>query len=647
MILLSGQTLTAKTWFTPESFQLQLGERDSSASLTIGPDAPEIVVGDWMQDDTEPGKGIVWRVRSVDQDYNTDTRTINLEHVIQTLKDTVMFGEITTDMLGGGNARAAAQYVLSRQSIWALGNFGYSKSAPFEFNSDNLMDALEEITSALPDAVWEYDFTSIPFKLHINQPNTAVQCEMRGGRNLSTLKKTIDRSRMYTRIYPIGADDLRISGNYIEQNTNLYGVICKVETDQAYSTEAQLRQWAQDRLRRHCEPTVTITINGLDLSEATGEPLDMLKIGSVCRVPVPELGTVIAEKITRLNWKDKVRDKEDVTVTLANNLEDVASIFKNESRTAAKAGRSGARIAGKADTKIEDTAAGLYTQIIRTAEQIRLEAGDTKRELMASIDVQADRIGLVVEGTGTNAKIKPASIVASINDSGDSSIALSAKYITLDGITKLNEIMTVTSGAVHISKPLMVDGGYADFNEIRIHGTRYAVTQANADYMIVAANVDGNTLTLTRANGTTVPFSKATSLSGAWSGGIFTVTAKQNGIQVNSLAEIITGTNINGTPTLNPSNNKYIDAEVEVKAKEQGESGSGNVVYTSTKSINASAAWQAGYNSAPGDTKTQRNDLYCTGATVQGGGYSNYTFSATLPTSRFSSGNTYTFWRVP
>ena len=514
MILLNGQTLVQKDWFFPESFQLQLGERDSSATITIGPDAPEISVGDWMKDDTEPGAGVVWRVKSVDTNFREQTRTIVLEHILQTLKDTVMFGEISTEELGGGDARLAVQYILARQNIWTLGVFEYSLSAPFEFNGDTLLDAIEEISSALADCVWDYDLSALPFRLNIRQPNPAVRCEMRGGRNLSTLQKSIDRSRMYTRIYPIGKDNLHITGDYIEQNQNIYGVICKVETDQAYSSEDQLRMWAADRLRRHCEPTVTITINGLELSQETSEPLDKLVVGTVCQVPVPELGTVIQERITRLQFKDKIKDPQDVTVTLANNREDVATIFKNEAATAAKSGRSGARVAGSTKGLVEDTAKGLYTHIDQTASAIRLEAADTKRELRAEIKVEADRIGLVVEGTGENAKIKPASIVASINNS-ESSVVISADHISLDGKTTITQLLT---GKAHISA-LRV-------NDLQVQ------PQAGMGYLPVTdcintATTTGNELKLYRMNGELVAtFSKATTLSGTWSGRVFTVTAK-------------------------------------------------------------------------------------------------------------------------
>lgn len=537
MVLFNGQTLNAKNWFKPESMQLQLGEKDSTASITVGPDAPEIVVGDWMRDDTEPGKGIVWRAKTVDIDYVSQTRTISLEHVIQTLKDVVIFEEATTDMMGGGDAKRAIMYVLGHQSIWALGTFGYTFSADYEFSSTTVMDAMEEICSTLADPVWTYDLTSLPFKLNINPQSTTVTCEMRGGRNLTTIKKNIDRSRMYTRLYPIGESDLRLTEVYVQQNTGLYGVIEKIETDQAYGTESQLRQWATDRLKRHCEPTVSITISGLELSQSTGESMDKLAIGTVCRVPIPELNVNIEEKITRLQWKDKIKDPEDVTVTLANNREDIATIYKSESSTTSKSSSTSAKISGKTDNKIEDETKGLYTQINRTAASIRQEAGDTKLELQSSIDEQASRISIVVEGTGKNAKIKPASIVTAINDSNESSVAISAKHITFDGRTNLNNVMGVTNRNVLIHGNLIVDDGkYIQAAELFLRGQSSSAS-LNADKMetmIIRASVSGNVLTLTPNRGDPITFSKATTLSGTWSGNIqagkaYKVTAKQNG----------------------------------------------------------------------------------------------------------------------
>ena len=53
--LLNGHSLTKKERFVPESQPLNLAERASTTTLTVGPSAPEIGVGDWLQDETDPG----------------------------------------------------------------------------------------------------------------------------------------------------------------------------------------------------------------------------------------------------------------------------------------------------------------------------------------------------------------------------------------------------------------------------------------------------------------------------------------------------------------------------------------------------------------------------------------------------------------
>lgn len=51
---------------------------------------------------------------------------------------------------------------------------------------------------------------------------------------------TVDRSRMFTRFYPIGNDNLTLPGGYVSRNENLYGVISKTETDQSRKTVGEL-----------------------------------------------------------------------------------------------------------------------------------------------------------------------------------------------------------------------------------------------------------------------------------------------------------------------------------------------------------------------------------------------------------------------
>lgn len=366
MILLTAHSLTPRGRFEVETCPLTLEERNSQIQFTLPVGEAELTTGDWIRDDTDPGAGIVYRIRTVETNYQTRTVSCTAEHIIKVLRDTVIFGEVTPSDMGGTetsvSALAAIKNAINRQSDWVLNEqgFGYgSVSAGYTFNGDSVYEAIETVCSTLEDCWWSYDVSVYPFVLTIAHKATTATCEMRGGRNISSIRRTVDRSRMYTRIYPIGKENLHITGNYLSKNTNIYGVICKVETDQSIESEDHLRMWAQGRLNRHCEPSVTTSINGLELSQETGEPLDHLTLGTVCRVPLPEFGTTLNETITKLQWRDKIKEPENVSVTLSNEMEDVASIIRQEQASGSgltgRGGRAGAKKAGEDHAWFVDT----------------------------------------------------------------------------------------------------------------------------------------------------------------------------------------------------------------------------------------------------------------------------------------------------
>ena len=327
MILLRWRSMEPIRKVPLESMSLELSERESTASITPA-DMTGISLDSWLQDETEPGKGIVWRVRNIRNDYTNDTPEVELEHVVNSLKDDLLFGEITPAVITGDakatvcTARQAVEYILSKQTSkdWVLGTFDYGNvSNAYKFDGDSLFDALEEVTKTLEGARWSYGLGGYPFKLNITQKTDTVESELRPARNLQTITKTVDKSGMYTRIYPIGYDDLHLSGaGYIERNVNLYGLVSHTETDTSRKTEAELRAWAETRLAVHCEPKVTIEVDGLELAEATGVPLDKLWLGFRCRIPLWEFGTEITERIESLSYPDMMNQPEVVQITLAN-----------------------------------------------------------------------------------------------------------------------------------------------------------------------------------------------------------------------------------------------------------------------------------------------------------------------------------------
>lgn len=731
MILLDGRSLTKKAYFRPESMSLSLEERSSSASMTIGPAAPTLKAGDWLLDDCEPGEGIVWIVRTIDQDFGSETRTVSLSHIIQSLKDTIIFGEVKAGTMAGDESattctgREAAEYALGYQSDWQLGNFAYPVEMAFSFNGDSVFEALETVTETCGDAEWNYDLSAYPFTLHITHQESEASCEMRPGRNISSVKRTIDRSGMYTRLYPVGENDLHITGDYVQKNVSTYGLIEKTETESSIGDEDWLRAWAQARLERHCEPKVTIEIDGLELSESTGEDLDHLRLGKVCRCPLPEYSTQIAERITKLSWKDKLSEPENVTVTLANNRENLSMKLAKSESSSSKSSRASVKTDSEIHKTIEDTANGLYnrlditasylrseisdtangiysrieqtasyirsevsdtangiysrieqtasyirsevvdeiddvyTTIDQTAMYIRQEARDTANGIYSRIEETASYIRAEVSDTAngiysrieetasyirtevstktgslrsmitqtasrfevaisgvvdSEGKVTAASIAAAIDTtSGASIITLSADHIklTAGSTLKLSDVLTVTqsgdvtitgdvysTGAFHPNGISMAAGSSLSFTFGTAPPATYTFSSSNVPGMIVDAAVADNTLTLTKMNGDTVTFSKATTLSGAWSGsGLYTATARQETTTVGTVTTQLYGVTTNGSPTQNLLNRQHVLAPVKVVADvpEQGSYSDGTNVLTTNVDIDASIAFSHGW----------------------------------------------------
>lgn len=167
---------------------------------------------------------------------------------------------------------------------------------------------------------------------------------------------------------------------------------------------------------------------------------------------------------------------------------------------------------------------GLEWNLSVTAGELRSEMSNKETELRSSISQQADRISLVVEGTGNNAHIKPASIVAAINaQTGQSTIFLDANKIKIgsdSGTTvDLADAIGINDGYVEMKKGVLFDNSaiFGNGKTIAIQGDAgggtigtISISYANMKSAIKSASVsaDGTTLTLTPFTGTAINFSK-------------------------------------------------------------------------------------------------------------------------------------------
>ena len=670
--LLNGHSLTEKARFQPESMPMVLNERQSTATITIGPAAPEIKVGDWLQDMDEPGAGIVWRVKTVDTQYETKTRTLRLEHVINSLRDRLMFGEVKpADMSGTPGASSctaeeAVQYILDQQSDWILGGFDYSEiTNPYNFNGDDLFSALETVSGTLEKCWWTLDTTVYPFIININHRATVFSTELRMMRNISTAKMTIDKSRMYTRLYPIGKNNLHIDTNYVSKNENIYGIISKTETDNSISSKMELVRWATERLNNHCEPAVTVTVGVIDLSRETGEELDHLTVGVMCRMPLPGFNTTIEEIITQLNYPDKIRDPEEATATLANIQDDVASIINNLIKSGGRSGRVSAKDAEEDHAWIEDTTdhvtliaeaaigkdgdnpvdwsrvaqlgvdgEGISGRVTRaegdiitaqtaiTANEnaITLEAQratGAESSLSGQISVEAGKISQIVTAVGEDGQVTAASICLAINDSGDSEAKINASKIYLLGQTiadtitanyiktKIEDISFIQAHTISLDTALNVGG---TFNLLGVNCTSLVsgvksirVSQpTNNVYTLQYTTYDDSEW---QSAGT---FSRATTLSGAWSGRNYSVTASPQGnINVGIVYDGIVPDTSDPIVYEKIGNNHYVKRDYIVYS-DDGNGDADSIIMKKEVSILANDAYNAGYTdgSASGGSTT-------------------------------------------
>ena len=670
MILLDGHSLTPLKPVQAETMQLTLKERDSTASFTPT-DMDGIGIGSWFLIDKGPGSGTVWRVKSIRTVYATNTPTVELEHAVNMLRDRILFGEVkSTDISGGSTctAKQAAQYILRQQGDFTLGAFDFNVSNPYKFDGDSLYDALETVSNSLEGAWWSYDFSTYPFKLNITRKPDGVACEMREGRNLTAITKSIDRSSMYTRFYPIGKDDLHLpGGGYVEKNVNLYGVVSKVETDQTMETEAELRAWANERLSKHAEPRLSISVEGLELAEATGESLDRLTLGRICRVPLPEFSTNIEERITEITWQDAVHQPEAVRMTLANSQEDITKIIEESMKKGGRGGRASSRQSKEDHAWFEDTddhvsmmaigiigkdasgepnwvrlseitanEDGIYLQVKSVQGEVEISkaridinenaitqevrrANEAEGTLSGKITVQADRITQevtraseaegalagkiqveagkitqIVSAIGTDGKVTAASVVLAVNNSG-SSVNISADKIRLSGNTTIGNVMSINNNGLIINRATRVSGNVmCDSLTLRNGGSEGTISANDVEGMIKSASVSGNVLTLTPIRGNPINFSKATSLTGSWSGRYFTVIAKQNNVEVNRKSGIVYD-GLVGTGSVSVSG-KNVSRDFIVYS-DDGEGSADTQIMTKTVTIDASDVYDNGKDS--------------------------------------------------
>jgi len=364
-VLLSGKTMTPAQKLYPVSMSLSLkADEISTCTMQMDADAPDIALGSWIQIWAPNGTMCVMYVKSKQREYTGDGYTISMAHTIGLLEEMIAFGEFGPEEMGGSNgvvaANTAIAFLLSKQTeaCWTMTECDFANvSQGWKFTNTDIYSAIRDIMGAILDCQLEFDQTSLPWKMKLKAWPQDATMEMRRNRNIGTLNYSMDRSSMYTRVYPVGQNNLTIGDvnngvNYLDRNTDRFGVVAQVIMDSTIDSPALLKAWGQKMLKKNAEPSVTVFITGKELFEETGETLDQLTTGRICRVPLPEFQDeggndfIVNERLIEISWPDTVADDQNVNVTLANEHKTIQGILNDIARGGGAGGSKSAASTG-------------------------------------------------------------------------------------------------------------------------------------------------------------------------------------------------------------------------------------------------------------------------------------------------------------
>ena len=105
------------------------------------------------------------------------------------------------------------------------------------------------------------------------------------------------------------------------------------------TTAAQAYKYATRYLSRRKEPAISVELDAVDLSEATGETLDAFAVGKKFRLALPGYGVTVEQWITGIRYQDVYGDPRHVTLTLANAVADLALRMNRNKKQAEDAER--------------------------------------------------------------------------------------------------------------------------------------------------------------------------------------------------------------------------------------------------------------------------------------------------------------------
>lgn len=523
----------------------------SEATISLPDDAPEVRIHDWISIYTGRGFCGVFRVSNIADGLRRQT-DLTLLHGRDILADSAWAAQLEFE---GTKAEYLAAllnqqtHLINGVKPWVLGTCADTSTYKKSINYDRLSNLLEELEEDGSDYYFTYDQTVFPWVLNYVAKDQTVTSEFRLTRNVHAATVTYNDADLCTRLHlsiNVKVEDEDTSTHSTDTIIKTYdnqaaqtgpggwGVVVKtadIDTQDDLSVDPPLTPeadaWAANFLARRAEPSVQIQIDGEELKALTGEDWDEVDIGRLCQVALPAYRRSFQERVVSIVYDFSIDSGQiapaGVNVSLANALpkfsETIAQI-RDEADKAARAARGGGRGAASAEElKVWSKHVWYQGQALDGTGIITLYESGIDMDAAGGVTIFSLEQGVQALYSSIQTNARNITLKVSNGDVA-TQLAVECGNVTISGGNLVVDGYVTAAGLAAITVQV---GGLSATADIDAQGVRADSLQASTlndndlDNFIVNASVSGNTLTLTKGDGSTVNFSK---------GGVITAITK-------------------------------------------------------------------------------------------------------------------------
>jgi len=346
---LMGNRLREKGRLRPAALSAEMNlDAVSHVDMVLKEDDLPVAMHDFVEVYGQNGSLGVFRVANIATDCRKQRR-IRLNHALDVFADAVISGEGSIS----GTVRQVLERLMEAQTAavngikcWRLGTVEDSAACCLENRYENALACLYDLAAREAEYGYSFDFSEFPWRLDFLRRSDAVVSEFRLPRNVENCSVTVDDSGLCTRLYlsaeTADADGAPVTALEIHEDAagkRDFGIVEKAAEIRAAEVPDKA-EWIARYFAQHAQPSVQLEIDGTELNRLTGERLDEMHLGGICRVALPDIGRVFSERIVSVRYPDILRQPARVTVSLANKRQDAGGLVAGIAYRAGSTARS-------------------------------------------------------------------------------------------------------------------------------------------------------------------------------------------------------------------------------------------------------------------------------------------------------------------